>query len=629
MPGWSFILACIVAAPIPNRPADRFGDPLPDGAVSRIGTLRLRGALLRPTFSPDGKLLATADDGPIRLWNAKTGAHQAEIGLPDNELATTFRRPETVALMAFSDDSGELRVMSRSGFLRTYDLGEGKWSKVLARTETPAYRLGEFASGRVSPDRTLFFLNRYDVGSNAIEVFQIGKDRPIFQIADPKFGAFGRVPSVTADSSRAAVALNDGTVKLWDLKPLKPVETFSAPEGIIQGFSLAPDGGTLAMVCGPRDERKSRVDEFYLSCRDLKTGREQFRISRWPSRWADFSPDGTKLVGVMAREILVVDAKTGKLLHQLRNEAVLMASFSAFSADGKRLIVSYHDSTATVWDLETGKAILDFDSPRGRLDVVAFSPDGRTIVTGASGDHSAMLWDAETGRLLHRLVADRKRGPLCAEFTRDGAHVIVGYGSGGTGTGNAWPARVWSVNDGKLVREIGAHENGVSRISLSPDRKTFATWDREENLRVWEIGTGKQVREFKVADHPRSHSIGYRSKGELLGMTIAENFDRFYVDLLTNVRLGHHTSGKAWEVAFSADGRMVATADFNDPPHAASQRDSPASHRRRKVAMLDPRTRGVVFNSSRLLSGWAKAGRVRHGSHPPAGFGSDLQHDDR
>ena len=63
---------------------DRYGDPLPYGAIAPLGTTRLRPGQPNCTFavSPDGALLATGEDHWVRLWNLADGKEVRSIHLP-------------------------------------------------------------------------------------------------------------------------------------------------------------------------------------------------------------------------------------------------------------------------------------------------------------------------------------------------------------------------------------------------------------------------------------------------------------------------------------------------------------------------------------------------------------------
>src|SRR5437660_5124529 len=65
---------------------DRYGDPLPPGAVQRLGTLRFRhdGRVHVVAVSPDGKLLASATDqgNAVYLWEAATGKEVCRLPMP-------------------------------------------------------------------------------------------------------------------------------------------------------------------------------------------------------------------------------------------------------------------------------------------------------------------------------------------------------------------------------------------------------------------------------------------------------------------------------------------------------------------------------------------------------------------
>ncbi len=71
----------------------------------------------------------------------------------------------------------------------------------------------------------------------------------------------------------------------------------------------------------------------------------------------------------------------------------------AFSPDGKTVITGSHDKTARLWDAATGLPLGPTLTHQGRVWAVAFSPDGKTVITG-SEDKTARLWDAATGQPL-------------------------------------------------------------------------------------------------------------------------------------------------------------------------------------------------------------------------------------
>ena len=105
----------------------------------------------------------------------------------------------------------------------------------------------------------------------------------------------------------------------------------------------------------------------------------------------------------------------------------------AFSPDGKAVLTGSADKTARLWDAATGQPIGAPLQHQGRVSAVAFSPDGKTILTG-SEDKTARLWDAATGQPIGAPM--QHQGPVRAvAFSPDGKAALTGSNDGTAGSG--------------------------------------------------------------------------------------------------------------------------------------------------------------------------------------------------
>lgn len=84
---------------------------------------------------------------------------------------------------------------------------------------------------------------------------------------------------------------------------------------------------------------------------------------------------------------------------------VWSASFGFFD---RRIVTTSDDHTARLFDAETGQELRVLAGHRGNINSASFSVDGRRIVT-ASEDRTMRLWDAETGQELHVLAGHESR----------------------------------------------------------------------------------------------------------------------------------------------------------------------------------------------------------------------------
>jgi endo-1,4-beta-xylanase len=114
-----------------EKPAtrDRFGDPLPAGAIARLGTVRFRNGMFKPHFLPDGKTILTTNQRAIQFWEAASGRLVREIptGMPYLWQTTLSLDGKQVAVTGMSGNAPPFQPT-----LRIWDVATGKEVRTFA-----------------------------------------------------------------------------------------------------------------------------------------------------------------------------------------------------------------------------------------------------------------------------------------------------------------------------------------------------------------------------------------------------------------------------------------------------------------------------------------------------------------
>ncbi len=151
----------------------------------------------------------------------------------------------------------------------------------------------------------------------------------------------------------------------------------------------------------------------------------------------------------------------------------------AVSADSGRLATSPDLYNLLIWDLKTGKLMLELPTSfTGAVSSLAFSPDRTTL---ASGHYDGMirLWNMNTGSLTLEIESDGIINTL--EFSPDGS--LLATGSGGTQAA----LRLWSVNTGELLRDLAGHATAVTSLLFAGDGQLLVTGSYDGTVRIWGI----------------------------------------------------------------------------------------------------------------------------------------------
>ncbi len=225
----------------------------------------------------------------------------------------------------------------------------------------------------------------------------------------------------------------------------------------------------------------------------------------------------------------------------------------AFSPDGRRVVTGSFDNTARVWDAETGQPLVRLSGHADRVISAAFSPDSQRVVTG-SYDKTARIWDITTGREVVRLSGhgDRLRS---VAFSPDGQFVAsASYDK---------TARVWNAATGAEVRLMSGHTEVVTSVAFSPDGRHLVTASYDKTARIWDIAAGQSI--ILSGHTDRVTSAAFSPDGQRVVTASGDKTARTW-DAATGAeikRMIGHTQLVAG-AAFSPDGQRVVTASYDE-----------------------------------------------------------------
>jgi WD40 repeat protein len=331
---------------------------------------------------------------------------------------------------------------------------------------------------------------------------------------------------------------------------------------VMQDNTLDPRLAVLLSIRGLKSAYSPQADAALVQGLALNA---QVRVLR--GHWAQvysvaFSPDGkTVVTGSNDHTARLWAVATGAPVGVVGGTYIVggMTYFTsgvrsvAFSPDGKTILTGNDDGTARLWDATSGTLLRTLQGDRDDVLSVAFSPDGRSVLTASRGDKTAQLWDATSGARL-RTLQGHTGDVFSAAFSPDGKTVLTGSGD--------WTARLWDTASGALLRTLQGHTSGVSSAVFSRDGKTILTGSFDETARLWDAASGAPLRILQGhADVVTSVAFSPDGKTVLTGSLdkTARLWDAASGAPLRTLQ-GH--ADVVTSVAFSPDGKTVLTGSL-------------------------------------------------------------------
>jgi WD40 repeat protein len=485
------------------------------GGPGRSGGLMVRlwdlekGGLIGPrnghivAISADVKqaVIVTNEGSAVKLWDVERGT----------EIATIAEGQKGITCGAFSSNGKQLLLLQR-GFgnkgvdvttcqCRLWDVERGKeiktW-KVPSRMRKPGDPEGRevncMPEGVVlSPDgKYALIIMSYQVRYDPVERFGIRGD--IVTLWDVESGTY--IATLYADTRRPLVFTPDSKYVLngartFDVKSGKEVELWKGTiDGEVKFIAVSPDGKRALIASGNR-----------LSLWDIDTGKE-VGVRKEPeinTSWGNgvlFSPDDRYILSGRT----LWEVKSGKRIAGWKIN-VRSSGDPIFSPDGKHLLVGSISSSIdgrnelaslTLLDAASGKEIATWTAKEGKghnVGVhVAYSPDGKRVLSWSDWDGTVKLWDVKSGKEIAAWKATiGGQSLLYAAFTPDGGRVRAVTETS---------CKVWDPERGE---EIAApSESNISKIlALSPDGNYALATRADHELRLVDFGSGKRIVEYE------------------------------------------------------------------------------------------------------------------------------------
>ena len=288
-------------------------------------------------------------------------------------------------------------------------------------------------------------------------------------------------------------------LRLWDLRSASVVTDMRGHFGRTVGvFVPQPDGIARTILTGgadidPRTDEDKKGNNLRVF--DIVSGRtiQQLEGHNDLIIDVDISPDGRLAVsGDAARKVWVWELAAGT--GQEIGEHTTPIRDVAFMPDGQSVLAISRGGQIIRWNALTPNerihTYVDPAGPERSLQALAVSRDGRYFLTG-SDSNTVKLWETETGAMLQTYQID-DRAVRALAFSADGSKIIIGSVNG---------SLTLFQRDGALIRTLAGHSRAVLSASFT-DENTLLSTAFDNTMRVWDLGSGFEVRRFDTSDEP-------------------------------------------------------------------------------------------------------------------------------
>ncbi|HEV3238531.1 MAG TPA: sigma-70 family RNA polymerase sigma factor, partial [Gemmataceae bacterium] len=528
---------------------DRFGDPLPEGAVRRFGTLRFRhNEIAELAFTPDGKrLIAGTGRNPLAIFDAKTGEKLRQVGKvsPNNYYGFALSRDgERVACCGFDVSIWD----TKTGNL-IKELGCGRCQAVSFSPDGTKIAVVKEHSGefQVVDATTGKSLVEWKVGENGKEMYMVNS---------LSFSFDGKLVAALAAELHldgpGSIRASNFELHLWDANTGVPAGNIGTPEENPCSYAFHPDTNRVVTVAKDQAIRFWDLETRKLENHIALSNKNEMAMS------LQFSSDGKRCAFYAGKGILVVmDVEKSKEIRRINaGQPDSQSPWAiALSPDGRTLAFArlYGDCCIRLWDIESGAERLA-DAGHTTAATLELSPDGRALIS--RGD-KVFRWDLQTGEGRVQ-PAEAKEGSRTGKWDKGGWNYQGPRWQFVSGGSNE-ELEILSLDGKKSLRKI--KEPSIMRgHAISPDGVHLAMSYQDGPSTVFLWNPEKDEQPHKLIGHPDAcQALLFTHDGKRLiagaGTHNKYTSETLFVYDVPTAKLIHKFASN------SAPGPMILTAD--------------------------------------------------------------------